>query len=218
MHSFLTARRLPVRWRLTLWFAALLALAMALFGGMIYVVLRQQLYDSFDEQLLNQAALTLAAVRVEDGAPTLEPSVANVADGEYFLRLLDADGATVFETGGNAAGVPLDQDVITAALAGRTAYSAAQDEDNETLRLISVPVRPDERGKVTSPASSRSASTATRSTSRWRGYSCALTLPARWCCCSPPPVATCWPAVPCVRWPRSPIWPRASAPATCTPG
>jgi heavy metal sensor kinase len=143
LHSFLTARRLPVRWRLTLWFAALLALVMALFGSTIYVVLRQQLYDSFDEQLLNQAALTLAAVRVEDGEPTLEPSVANVADGEFFLRLLDVDGAIVFETGGNAAGIPLDQDVIAAALAGRTEYSAAQDEDDETLRLISVPVRPD---------------------------------------------------------------------------
>src|SRR5215208_2800436 len=117
---------------------------MVLFGGMIYVVLRQQLYASFDEQLLNQAALTLAAVRVEDGAPKLEPSVANAADGEFFLRLLDADGATVFETGGSAASAPLDQDVITAALAGRTAYSAALDEDNETVRLISVPVRPDE--------------------------------------------------------------------------
>jgi sensor domain CHASE-containing protein len=53
LHSFLTTRRLPVRWRLTLWFAALLALVMVLFGGMIYVVLRQQLYASFDEQLLN---------------------------------------------------------------------------------------------------------------------------------------------------------------------
>ena len=144
MHSFLTIGRLPVRWRLTLWFAVLLALVMALFGGVIYVVLRQQLYASFDEQLLNQAALTLAAVRVEDGAPALEPSVANVADGEFFLRLLDADGATVFETGGNAAGVPLDQDVIAAALAGRTEYSAVVDEDNETLRLISIPVRPDD--------------------------------------------------------------------------
>ena len=46
--------------------------------------------------------------------------MANVADGEYFLRLLDAEGAIVFETGGNAAGVPLDQDVVAAALAGRT--------------------------------------------------------------------------------------------------
>jgi len=139
-----TTRRLPVRWRLMLWFAALLALVMALFGGAIYVALRQQLYDSFDEQLLNQTALTLAAVSVKNGAPTLEPSVANVADSEFFLRLLDAGGETVFETGGNAAGVPLDQTVITAALAGRIEYSAAHNEDNETVRLISVPVRPDD--------------------------------------------------------------------------
>jgi heavy metal sensor kinase len=138
---------LPVRWRLTLWFAALLALVMMLFGGMIYLVLRQQLYASFDEQLLNQASLTLVAVHVEDGSPELEPSVANVADSEYFLRLLDADGATVFETEGSTPSEALNQDVITAALAGRTEYSAALDEDNETIRLVSVPVRPDEAGR-----------------------------------------------------------------------
>jgi heavy metal sensor kinase len=136
-----TLRRLPVRWRLTLWYAALLALSMTLFGGLLYVVLRQELLNSFDEQLLNQAALTLAAVRVENGAPVIEPSVAGVADGEYFLRLLDVQGRVVFETGGNPEGVPLDQGVVTAALAGRTAYSAAQDEDGEILRIVSIPVR-----------------------------------------------------------------------------
>ena len=137
----MTTRRLPVRWRLTIWYAALLALSMALFGGMLYVVLRQELYTSFDEQLLNQAALTLAAVRVEDGRPSFESSVAGITDGEYFLRLLDADGRVLFETGGNPVGVPLDQGVVNAALGGRTVYSAALDEDGETLRLISVSVR-----------------------------------------------------------------------------
>lgn len=137
----MTVRRLPVRWRLTLWYAALLALSMALFGGLIYLVLRQELYDSFDEQLLNQAALTLASVRIEDGAPRLEPEVANVADGEYFLRLFAADGRVLLETGGNPTGVPVDPDVVDGALAGDAVYSAALDEDGETLRLVSVPVR-----------------------------------------------------------------------------
>jgi heavy metal sensor kinase len=133
--------RLPIRWQLTLWYAALLALSLGLFGGALCLGLRQQLYASFDEQLLNQAALTLAAVRVEAGRPALSPSVANVADGEYFLRLLDADGGVLFETGGNPEGVPLDAGVIAAALAGRTVYSDAFDEDGETLRLVSAPVR-----------------------------------------------------------------------------
>ncbi|MGH2617088.1 MAG: histidine kinase dimerization/phospho-acceptor domain-containing protein, partial [Thermomicrobiales bacterium] len=137
----MTPRRLPVRWRLTLWYAVLLALSMTLFGGLLYLVLRQELYHSFDEQLLNQAALTLAAVRVENGAPVLAPSVAGVADGEYFLRLLDAKGRSVFETGGNPEGVPLEQAVVAAALSGTTEYSAALDEDGEVLRIVSIPVR-----------------------------------------------------------------------------
>jgi heavy metal sensor kinase len=145
LHPFLIARRLPVRWRLTLWFAGLLALVMVLFGGTVYLVLRQQLYERFDEQLLNQASLMLAAVRVVDETLTLDPSMAVVADGEYFLRLLDAEGTTLFETeDSDTSGVPLDQDVLAAALSGRTEYSAALDEDNEILRLISVPVRPDD--------------------------------------------------------------------------
>ena len=137
----MNVRRLPIRWRLTLWYAALLALAMGLFGAMLYLVLRQELYVSFDEQLLNQGALTLAAVRVDGGDPSFDPAVANVADGEYFLRLLDAAGRVRFETGGNPEGVPLDPRVVALALAGRTEFSAAFDEDGETLRLVSLPVR-----------------------------------------------------------------------------
>ena len=45
-------RRLPIRWRLTLWYAVLLAVAMALFSGTLYIFLRQEFYDSLDEQLL----------------------------------------------------------------------------------------------------------------------------------------------------------------------
>jgi len=42
-------RRLPIRWRLTLWYGVLLVVAMALFSGSLYVFLRQQLYASLDE-------------------------------------------------------------------------------------------------------------------------------------------------------------------------
>jgi len=64
---------------------------MALFSGSLYVFLRQQLYASLDEQLLEQAEHLLATVKVEDGRPVLEPTTANSDDGEYLLRLLDAD-------------------------------------------------------------------------------------------------------------------------------
>jgi len=134
-------RRLPIRWRLTLWFAALLVGVMLLFGGGLYVVLRRQLYAAFDEQLLGRAALTLRTVRVEAGVPVLAPSAVDPAGGEYFLRLLGADGGTLAETGGGPAGVAVAGEVVSAALGGETRYRSVGDEDGETLRVVTVPVR-----------------------------------------------------------------------------
>ena len=134
-------RRLRVRWRLTLWYAALLAVAMLLFAGGLYLVLKQRLYAGFDEQLLNQATLTLASVRIRDGLPTMAPPTTSQADGEYFLRLLSADGRTVLAVRGNPSNIPLDAEVATAAAAGLTQFSAAADEDGDTLRIATVPVR-----------------------------------------------------------------------------
>jgi heavy metal sensor kinase len=142
--------RLPIRWRLTLWYAALLAAAMALFGGALYLGLRQQLYASFDEQLLNQAALTLATVQTVDGVPTLAPSGGGLGEGEYFLRLFDGEGRPVLEDGAPPGGVPIG-DEVPAALAGQTVFGTARDEDGEALRIVSLPVRGeggDEAGPV----------------------------------------------------------------------
>jgi len=135
-------RRLTVRWRLTLWYAALLATAILLFGTALYLVLRQRLYMGFDEQLLNQATLTLAAVQVQNGAPTLPPAATDRAEGEYVLRLLSVDGCTVVEDGGRPSGARLDQEGVDAAVAGRTHFSSTQDEDGDTVRVVTVPVRP----------------------------------------------------------------------------
>jgi heavy metal sensor kinase len=132
-------RRLPIRWRLTLWHAVLLAVTMALFSGTLYIVLRQRLYSSLDEQLFEQAALTLAAVHVEEGLPRLEPATAR--RGEYLLRLLDAEGRSVRGTGHGLAGVPVNPDVVASARAGNPSYDTALDEDNEPIRIVSVPVR-----------------------------------------------------------------------------
>jgi heavy metal sensor kinase len=142
------ARRLPIRWRLTLWYGVLLVVAMALFSGSLYVFLRQQLYASLDEQLLEQAEHLLATVKVEDGRPVLEPTTANSADGEYLLRLLDADSRTMDDSGGLLAGVPVERDVVASVLAGETSYSTLLEEGDETIRIVSVPIRSEEDDAV----------------------------------------------------------------------
>ena len=156
--------RLPVRWRLTLWYAALLAVVMALFGGAVYFGLRQQLYASFDEQLLDQAALALATLHTENGKPALAPGAQNA---EYFLRLLAADGQVIAEADGRFGGVPLERGAVDAALAGATRFDLVTatplerdppDEEDanapsdpgspvpQVLRMVTLPVRLQEDG------------------------------------------------------------------------
>ena len=133
--------RLPIRWRLTLWYAALLGAALLLFGVGLYAILRLRLYQGFDEQLHNQAAVTLAAVRTQDGVPALTPAESGEQEGEYFARLLGADGRVVVDTGQSLGGVQLDPALVTAALVGQTRYSSVAVEENETLRIVTVPIR-----------------------------------------------------------------------------
>ena len=117
---------------------------MALFSGSLYVFLRQQLYASLDEQLLEQAEHLLATVKVEDGRPMLGSTTANSADSEYLLRLLDADSRTMDDSGGPLAGVPVERDVVDSVLAGETSYSTVFEEGDETIRIVSVPIRSEE--------------------------------------------------------------------------
>lgn len=135
------ALHLPVRWRLTLWYTLLLAVILAIFSGTLYVGLRAQLYASLDEQLLNQAALAMVQVRVANGTPAMDTSVPRVLDGEYLLRLLDLDGQAIVDAGSHPGGLPPDPAAVRLALSGLTAYSNAADEDGETIRVVSVPVR-----------------------------------------------------------------------------
>ena len=141
----MSTRRLPIRWRLTLWYAVLLSVTMALFSGTLYIFLRQEFYDGLDEQLLEQAGVFLTAVEQEDGRAQLESEAGGVG-GEFLVRLLDADGRIRRDPGNSLAGVPVDRHVLASVLAGETSYSTTHDNGAETIRLISVPVRAKEAG------------------------------------------------------------------------
>ncbi|HEX5498163.1 MAG TPA: hypothetical protein VFX03_03010, partial [Thermomicrobiales bacterium] len=137
----MSVRRVPVRLRLTLWFATLLAAALALVGVVLVVSLRQHLYADFDDKLSSQAAITLATVQVHNGVPELATQAVEEQAGEYFLRLLDVDGHVLVDNGSALGNVPLDRGAEAAALAGLTSIGSAAVGDNESLRIITLPVR-----------------------------------------------------------------------------
>src|SRR5581483_5061099 len=133
--------RLPVRWRLALWYAALLAATLLAIGAALFVGMQQRLYADFDDQLATQAATRLASVTVRNGVPSLPAdAVASPAD-QAFIRLLDGTGRVLVDNGAELGGVPLDQGAAAAALAGRTTLALASVGDNELLRIITLPVR-----------------------------------------------------------------------------
>lgn len=59
--------RLPIRWRLTLWYTLLSAAGLLVLGVALYFGLRATLFENFEEQVRSEAAFALNAVSVNDG-------------------------------------------------------------------------------------------------------------------------------------------------------
>ncbi len=126
-------RRLPVRWRLTLWFTALLGATLVLVGSIVFIGLRARLYESFDDQLLDQAELARANIVIQNGIPAFA-SVGPLSSesSEYFLLLFDVHGHLIADTLPNSTETWWDLAVITRALAGNTEMSTHIFSDDPT--------------------------------------------------------------------------------------
>jgi hypothetical protein len=65
-------RRLSIRWRLTLWYAGVLAAVTAAFGVTVYLTLRHQLLGRIDQGLHEELSDVLSEVRRADSAASLQ--------------------------------------------------------------------------------------------------------------------------------------------------
>jgi heavy metal sensor kinase len=130
---------------LTLWFAGLLAGIVLLLGAGLYLGLRYRLHANFDEQLGDQAAVTLAAVQVgADGVPRLAGAPAAEDDADYFVRLLGAAGEVLLDTGFDEEPVPFHPEAVAAALEGNRRYDTVT-ADDDAVRVLTLPVRDGDR-------------------------------------------------------------------------
>ena len=65
-------KRLSIRWKLTLWYAGVLAAVLAAFGLAVYLTLRHQLRERIDEGLREELADVLSEVRQADSPAALQ--------------------------------------------------------------------------------------------------------------------------------------------------
>jgi heavy metal sensor kinase len=125
---------------LTIWYTALLAAAFLVFGVAITVGLRFNLQHQLDEQVQDQAALTLATVQEQGGNLRLvEGETGDLESNEHFIRLISADGSTLTDTTDEIGDVRLDPIVQTTALKGQRTLTSVH-AGGETFRVVTAPV------------------------------------------------------------------------------
>jgi two-component system OmpR family sensor kinase len=134
------AHPLPIRWRLTAWYAALLTIALVVFGAVIYVGLSAQLSEALDDQVRGQSDLMAGAILVRGGQPTLNISQVGDLDNDQFVRLWALDGRLVSDTTGNLDVSPPSADLNASVDQGHSRWTTQQ-AGSEPLRILSVPVR-----------------------------------------------------------------------------
>ena len=90
--------RLNIRWKLTLWYAGVLATVLTAFSGVVYFVMRHQLLGRIDQGLNEELADVLSEVnRARDSASLLEWLHRRFAHHEGFdFEITDASGRRVF--------------------------------------------------------------------------------------------------------------------------
>jgi heavy metal sensor kinase len=132
--------KLPIRWRLTIWYTAFLAAALLLFGLVIYLAVRHEIYDSFEEELRNRAMVAQAAVNAGTSELSLDStSIASLRDDEHLVRLLSLDGGAIVDTSPDVGVGPSSPTMMADVLAGDERLSKIQSAEGR-FWIISTPI------------------------------------------------------------------------------
>jgi heavy metal sensor kinase len=132
--------RLPIRWRLTLWYTLLSAIGLLLLGIALYFGLRATLFENFEEQVRNETAFALNAVSAADGGLQIAPGgIDRLENDDHFVRLIDAGGQIVYQFATSLEDIPLGQTSYRQALAGESVYDVRRGS-GESIGIVSQPV------------------------------------------------------------------------------
>ncbi len=86
--------RLPIRWRLTLWFGAILALLLFSFSLVLFAVMRHQLLATMDADLSEELEEITNEIRIARKVPEMLEQTKRrfLEHGEYHFQMLDLGG------------------------------------------------------------------------------------------------------------------------------
>ncbi|MCA1597151.1 MAG: hypothetical protein LC772_12120, partial [Chloroflexi bacterium] len=129
-----------IRWRLTCWYVAILALTLAVLGIAVFLLMRHALYDWVDDGLEGQAGLLAAQVAVRRGEPVLEDQPDEDSTGRDEGYLLLNAGRRVSAAVHIEPRYFVDAPVIRRALSGVRAGGTVIVGGNQRWRAAAFPV------------------------------------------------------------------------------
>lgn len=97
-------KRLPIRLRLTVWYLVVFSLALAAFGGSVWVVVRQRLYGEISQQLQQQVRSVehfMSAQKPNITAEHMQRELTEEYDTESqveWLQIVDSDGHWMYRS------------------------------------------------------------------------------------------------------------------------
>ena len=139
-----------VRGRLTLFFVTVLAAALVVVGGLIYVLLARALYSRIDDNLRAVVQITTTSLAndlaegqsIEDAARS---TAAELSSRQQMLAIYDRDGRLLAEAGRDddlTIALPPLETIPTAQAALLTVTEAADDDDRHRLAVRRVTISP----------------------------------------------------------------------------
>ncbi len=140
---------MPIRWRLTLWFALILLFILIFAGIVLNVLLEHYLFNDVDSNLNNFAARVHGSVNSSSTTGSLDynmihsslPAVNDFASPGIYIQLIDADGAVVVKSDSlSTQELPVDPPLIQRALNGQTAVQTVAAGNGIDVRILVSPL------------------------------------------------------------------------------
>src|SRR5271167_396835 len=141
--------RIPTRLRLTLVFAAMMVLVLAVTGVFVYVRFRSELDRTIDVNLHTQAAALAPLVERSDAGLSQAVDSPLFQGHESFVQVLDASGRILAATAPLRGGALLGGNQLRAALSRSVLFNrGATGPLPEGSRLLAVPVTTPAHGRA----------------------------------------------------------------------
>ena len=130
--------RLPLRLRVTLAFAACMAILLSALGAFVYVRVASDLTNAIDLDLRSRAQVLIGAVHARDPSLVRESHGSLIDPDEAFAQVLASDGAIVDASRG-ASGAPLIPSARLRSVTAPTFVTVPVPHD-DPARLLAVPI------------------------------------------------------------------------------